>query len=26
LIGNQDIHVTPVGGAGELGAVAIGRF
>jgi hypothetical protein len=26
LIGNEDINVTPVGGAGELGAMAIGRF
>jgi hypothetical protein len=26
LIGNDDVNVTPVGGYGELGAVAVGRF
>jgi hypothetical protein len=26
LIGNEDLNVTPVGGSGELGAMAIGRF
>lgn len=26
LIGSEDFNVTPLGGAGELGAVAIGRF
>lgn len=26
LIGNDDVNVTPVGGYGELGAVAMGRF
>ena len=26
LIGSEDFNVTPVGGSGELGAVAVGRF
>lgn len=26
LIGNDDVNVTPLGGYGELGAVATGRF
>lgn len=26
LIGNEDMNVTPLGGYGELGAVAMGRF
>jgi hypothetical protein len=26
LIGNDDLNVTPVGGSGELGAMAVGRF
>jgi hypothetical protein len=26
LIGNDDVNVTPLGGYGELGAVAMGRF